>query len=76
MNITKGNSWILRIGVVPSCQKLGIILVINWFEKCCDQKMTITKNVLKILLFDEKMGKISMISDIENWLCNSNFGTF
>ena len=28
MNKLKGNSWILRIGVITSCQKLGIILVI------------------------------------------------
>ena len=26
INITKGNDWILRIGVMASCQKLGIIL--------------------------------------------------
>ena len=28
--IPNGNYWILRIGVVASCQKLGIILVIKW----------------------------------------------
>ena len=29
--------WILRIGVVASCQKLGIILVIKWFKNWCYQ---------------------------------------
>ena len=29
INIPKGNDLILRIGVVESCQKLGIVLVIK-----------------------------------------------
>ena len=33
INIHKGNYWILWIGVVMSCQKLGIILVIKLIEK-------------------------------------------
>ena len=37
INIPKGNYWILRIGVVLSCQKLGIILVIKWLKKWCYQ---------------------------------------
>ena len=43
---SKGNYWILRIGVVASCQKLGIILVIKWFKNWYYQKISITKNVL------------------------------
>ena len=61
MNIPKRNSWILRIGVVASCQKLGIIIVIMWFKKWCYQKMSITK-IAPELFFNEK--KIPMIFDI------------
>ena len=31
------NYWILRIGVVASCQKLGIILELKWFKNWCYQ---------------------------------------
>ena len=43
--IPKWNSLILRIGVMASCQKLGIILMITSFEKWCYQKMSITQHV-------------------------------
>ena len=33
INIPKGTYWILRIGVVASCQKLCVIFVIMWFKK-------------------------------------------
>ena len=46
INIPKGTLWILRIGVMVSCQNVGIILVIMWFKKGCYQNMSITKNVL------------------------------
>ena len=39
--VVKWNYWILRIGVVASCQKLGIIL-----EKKVIQKLMLSKNVL------------------------------
>ena len=32
INIPKGNHWILTIGVMGSCQKLGIILLIKCFK--------------------------------------------
>ena len=32
--VVKLNYWILRIGVVASCQKLGIILEIDVVKKC------------------------------------------
>jgi hypothetical protein len=53
----------LRIGVVPSCQKLDIDLVI-----LKNQKMSITKNVLLncYFLMKRRLRKIRMISDIEN----------
>ena len=40
INMPKGNHWILRICVVASCQKLGIILLIML------SKISKTKNVL------------------------------
>ena len=36
----------MRIGVVVSFQKLGIILLVKWFKNWCYQKMSITENVL------------------------------
>ena len=65
INVPKGDYWILRIGLMANCQKVGIILVTN--KKCAP----------KLVFFNEKkMRKILMIFDIENWLWNSNFGTF
>ena len=34
----------MRIGVVESCQKLGMILAIKWFRNLCHQKMKVIKN--------------------------------
>ena len=45
ISIPKENSWILRIGVMASCQNLSIILVITWFKEWCYQKISIKKNV-------------------------------
>ena len=42
IKISIGNYWILSFRLMASCQKWGIILVINWLY----QKMSITKNVL------------------------------
>ena len=68
INIPKGNYWILRIGVVASCQKLVIILLIKWFKNWCYQKIC----AQKLVFFNEKkIRKIPMIFDIENWLCQS-----
>ena len=39
INRAKGNYWILRIGIVTSCQKLGIILVTKLFKNWRYQKM-------------------------------------
>ena len=74
----KWNYQILRIGVMASCQKLGIILVINGFKNWFYQKMSITTNVLlnSYSSMKKKFRKIPMIFDIENWLWKSNFGTF
>ena len=44
--VGKWNYWILRIGVVGSCQKLGIISENKVVNKLCYQKMSITKNLL------------------------------
>ena len=63
----------MRIGIVASCQKLGIILVSKWFENWCDQKMPITKNVLLNYYFSMK--KNERDSD-DFWLWKLNFGTF
>ena len=61
INITKGNYWILTIGVVASCQKLGIILVIKWFKNWCYQKCA-----PKLVFFNKKkLRKIWRIFDIE-----------
>ena len=78
INIPKGNDWILRIGVVASCQKLGIILENKVIKKLMLSKMSITKNVLLnwYSSMKKKLRKIRMIFDIENWLWKSNFGTF
>ena len=46
INIHEGNSRKLRIGVMASCQKLGIILIITWFKKWSYQKKSKAKNVL------------------------------
>jgi hypothetical protein len=58
----------LRIGVVVSCQKLGIIL-----EDKLNKKLMLSKNVNnkkytpKLVFFNErKMRKIGMIFDVEN----------
>ena len=63
---------------MASCQKLGIILVINGFKNWFYQKMSITPNVLLnwYSSMKKKIRKILMIFDIENWLWKSNFGTF
>ena len=63
---------------MASCQKLGIILVINGFKNWFYQKMSITTNVLLnwYSSMKKKFRKIPMIFDIENWLWKSNFGTF
>ena len=44
--VFKWNYQILRIGVMASCRKLGMILVINSFKNWFYQKMSITTNVL------------------------------
>ena len=55
INIPIGNDWILRIGKVASCQKLGIIL-----EKKVISKLMLSKNVNnkkcapKLIFFNEK----------------------
>ena len=76
ININKGNHWLLRIGVVTSCQKLSIILEnkVNW--KLMLSKISITKKCApKSIFFNEKkIRNIAMIFDIENWLWKSNFG--
>ena len=72
------NYWILRIGVVSSCQKSGIILenkvILNW----CYQKLPITKKCAPNFVFfnEKKIGKIWMIFDVENWLWKSDFSLF
>ena len=43
INTAKGNDWILRIGVLGRCQKLGIILELNEVIK----KLILSKNVNK-----------------------------
>ena len=73
-HIPKGNYWILRIGVVASCQKLGIILLIKWVNNWCYQKMAITKNVL--LYLNSSIKKFRKIFDVENWVWKSDIGTF
>ena len=59
---------ILQMNVVPSCQKLGIIL-----ENKMIQKLMLSINVInkkcapKLVFFNEKkLRKIRMIFDIEN----------
>ena len=73
INILKGNHWILRIGLMGRCQKLGIVLESKWFKNWCYQKMSITKNVLLnwYSLMKKKLRKIRIIFDIENWLWKS-----
>ena len=68
INIPKGKYWILRIGGVASCQKLGIFLGIKW----------LSKNVLLSLYFsmENKLRQIPIIFDIENGLQRSNVGSF
>ena len=76
--VLKWNYQILRIGVMASCQKLGISLVINGFKNRFYQKMSISTNVLLnwYSSMKKKFRKIPTIFDIENWLWKSNFGTF
>jgi hypothetical protein len=63
--VTKENYWILRIGVVVSCQKLGIILVTKWFKNWYCQKISIQKMCSKSVFFNEK--NIEKVSD-DFWL--------
>ena len=69
----KWNYQILRIGVMASCQTLGIILVINGFRNWFYQKMSITTNVLlnSYSSMKKKFRKIRSIFDIEKWLWKS-----
>ena len=76
--VVKRNYWILRIEVVASCQKVGIIL-----ENKVILKLLLSKNVnnkkcaTKFVFFNgKKISKIWMIFDIDNWLWKSDFGTF
>ena len=41
INIPIGNYWVLRIGVLVTCQKLDIVLVIKWFKNWCYQNTLI-----------------------------------
>ena len=77
INLPKGNHWILRIGVVASCQKLGIIL-----ENKVILKLMLSKNVnnkkcaLKFLCFnEEKIIKIRIQLWIYIKICPLNFNT-
>ena len=77
INIHKGNHWILKIGLVASCQKLGIILENKVIWKLMLSKKVNNKNVLLNSYSSvKKIRKIPMIFDIENLLWKSNFGTF
>ena len=82
INIFKGNYWILRIGLMGRCQKLGIILESKVIEKLMLSKNVNNKNCApKLIFFNEK--KIEKYSD-RFWHKNltlkvrfwSNFGTF
>ena len=62
-----------------SCQKLGIILVINGFKNWFYQKLSIATNVLLNWYFQWKKKSERFrwfLTYIENWLWKSNFGTF
>ena len=67
INILKENSIILKIGVMASCQKLGILLVIEF------QKMTLSKNVNskkyapKLLLSNEKKNRMNEWDSNDFW---------
>ena len=72
------NHWILKIGVMGRCRKLGIII-----ENKVIQKLMLLRNVknqecaLKFVFFNEKkIRKIWIIFDIENWLRMSEIDTF
>ena len=74
INISKGNYWISRIGVMWRCQKLSIGL-----ENEVIWKLIMSKNVkhkkcvCKLIFFNEKkLSKIWMIFDLENWRWKSN----
>ena len=71
----KGNYWILRIGVVASRQKLGIIFSNKVVLKLKSAKNAFYKKCApKLIFFNENcFGKICIIFDIESWLWKSDF---
>ena len=78
INIPIGNQWILRIGVVASCQKLGIILENKVIERLLLSKnVNYKKSAPKFVFFNEKkMRKSPMIFGIENWVLKVKFFHF
>ena len=78
INTPKGNHWILRIGVMGTCQKLSIIKENEVIKKLMLTKNVNDKNVLLIFhsSMEKKLRKIPKILDKKNWLWMLNFGPF
>jgi hypothetical protein len=72
--VVKWNHCILKIGVVASCQILGIILECKvMLSKKCQYKNVLLNSYSSM---KKKIRKIRMIFDVKNWLWKSDFGTF
>ena len=76
INIPKGNYWILQIGLLARCQKLGIILENKVIKKLMLSKNVNNKKCAPKLVFFNKNQDSDDFWHRKLWLWKSDFGTF